>query len=287
MAKSAQDIDEMLVVPTSSSRAVIERVMIAFRKTDGCVITQPSAEVLHIAETTKRLLSRKTSVCIVTIVNEPQRLVVHISGQLRNDRSAALKAAIYGSSVDGLQENLESGANGWRSQSTLIEPVSASWSGGGQITPSPSPSVVSSASLPMSPHAPADVGRTELRPTQRNASDLDGGPPTGHRILQIQVADGRRFELGLIALLGRNPSGTSQDAGALLIALADDGVSKTHVAIGRQGDDAWVEDRKSTNGTTLIDQFGRELVLIPGQRMIFQPPARLQLGDTFVNVVRL
>lgn len=288
MGKAIRNIDEMLVVSTSSGRAVLERVMIAFREIESCVIAQPSDEVVHIAETTKRVLSRKTSICVVTLVNEPRRLLAHISGELREDRIAPLKAAIYGSSVDGLRGIEESGPDEGKSL-PKISPNDVSrqpWSGG-QIAMPPVPFEGASELRPAPQPSFGDGGRTELRPTHRAEPVVTGRPPPGQTRLQLQAPDGRSFELGAIALIGRNPAGTPQDTGALLVALADDGVSKTHVAIGRQGDDAWVEDRRSTNGTILIDQFGRELVLIPGQRVIFQPPVRLQLGDTSVTVVRV
>lgn len=288
MGNAIRNIDEMLVVSTSSGRAVLERVMIAFREIESCAIAQPSEEVVHIAETTKRLLSRKTSICVVTLVNEPRRLLAHISGELREDRIVALKAAIYGSSVDRLRGMEESGTDEGKSlpKTSPNDVAKQPWSGV-QIAVPPAPFEGASVQRPVPQPSFVDSGRTELRPTHRAESAVTGHTPPGQPKLQLQVSDGRSFELGAIALIGRNPAATTEDIGALLVALADDGVSKTHVAIGRQGDDAWVEDRRSTNGTILIDQFGRELVLIPGQRMIFQPPARLQLGDTSVTVVRV
>jgi FHA domain len=318
VGKEVRRVDEALVVAGSSARSVIERVIITLRGIEGCVVTQPSIDVVHIAETAKKFMGRTTSVCVVTAVSEPQRLVVHVQGQLHGERLESLKAAILGTSLEGLRD-YSAASFAPPAQSGFGQPVQRMHSPpvqGVQQFQQPAPSLA-----PMPPHLnspppgvathrgivpapavfqpaddwfvprptqPADAGRTEMRVS--SVTPPMGGhlaaPPTA-RVYQVQLSDGRRFELGSMMLVGRSPAASSPDAAASLIAIDDEGISKTHAAIGRHGDESWVEDRHSRNGTVLVDQSGRQIVLIPGQRTMFRMPATVLVGDTVISLVQL
>jgi hypothetical protein len=88
--------------------------------------------------------------------------------------------------------------------------------------------------------------------------------------------DGRRVEVEGTVLFGRDPAPLPRYPGGQTIALADASMqlSKTHTAVGIDGDAIWVEDCNSTNGTAmqasdggLHDIVGRR-VLQAGERVV-------------------
>ncbi len=101
----------------------------------------------------------------------------------------------------------------------------------------------------------------------------------------VHLPDGRRASLTGLLLLGRDPVAKSPtDVAATLMAIDDEGISKTHLSLGRTGDDVWVEDRRSTNGTILIDGVGRHVSLPAGERTLLRLPAALLVGDSTLNI---
>lgn len=363
MANGVNKVDEALVVVGSSSRSVVDRVIIAFRGIDGCVVTQPSTDIVQIATTVKKKLSgRTTHVCVVTAVSEPQRLVVHVHGELQDDHHASLKAAVIGTSVEGLRDHVVDSfaapPASPRNQAArpYSQPIAAPPSGqpGMQVPqnfspqPNPQPNPPqptrpqpfvnaqpligaqpftpvhghTGSSTPVAGRPPADwfvarpaqspmapvVPPTEHRlPSPSPQRPVPGAPPItpvrpmmgipppvatpsmipNRRVCQLRLPDGRIFEVGPLLLIGRSPAATAQEHGATLISLGDDGVSKTHVAVGRRGDDIWVEDRHSMNGTVLVDQNGRHIVMIPRQQMLVRLPVTILVGDTAISLVQL
>jgi predicted component of type VI protein secretion system len=61
-------------------------------------------------------------------------------------------------------------------------------------------------------------------------------------------------------------------------------VSKTHFAVGPDRDGAWIEDRHSTNGTTVLNGAGQRLSLTPGQRTLVASGALILFGDRQVEM---
>jgi hypothetical protein len=103
----------------------------------------------------------------------------------------------------------------------------------------------------------------------------------------LAVDDGSRIPLAPLALLGRDPTPmAAADRGAELVRLADPGlsVSKTHAAIGFGDEGAWVEDRASTNGTTVVDRHGGATRLVPGVRAHIGEGVVLVLGERRVEL---
>lgn len=340
MAKPVIKVDEALVVVGSSSRSVVERVVIAFRGIEGCVVTQPSSDIVQIATTVKKKLSgRTTHVCVVTAVSEPQRLVVHVHGEMQDDHHASLKAAVIGTSVEGLRDHVvDSFAMPPASARPQVPPPGA-YTPTHAIAAPPPPSnhaqpyvgapqpvagrppvdwfVARPGPSPMGPPAPPTEHRSPYPgPHRPVAAAPSGAPPMmgtpagpimgsvrpmvgvpaqvgtpsmtpNGRAYQLRLADGRTFEVGPLLLIGRSPAATAKEPGATLISLGDEGVSKTHVAVGRRGDDIWVEDRHSMNGTVLVDQNGRHIVMIPRQQTLVRLPARILVGDTEISLVHL
>ena len=267
MPKAARRVDESLVVSGSSARSITERVEIAMRGIDGYVITRPSPDIVQIAKVVRRLASRRTQICTVTVVSEPQRLVVALHGEIDDDRLESLKAAILGSSIEGLRDY---------DVSSFAVPA---------VTQPPAAAFEPSSDWFVTPIVPpVDSDHTVMRPASMSPV---AATQTAKRTLALSMSDGRRFELTARMLIGRDPAPREGDDGACLVKLDDDAVSKTHAAFGRQGDSVWVEDRGSTNGSVLVDESGRHVALIPGQRVLLIPPATVVIGDTTISAIWL
>ena len=146
---------------------------------------------------------------------------------------------------------------------------------------------------PTPPIAPAPVTASDV--AARAGDDLDStrvvAPPPAQRaalyaeapvIAVLAWDDGSRMAVYGRTLYGRNPAG---EQGAVAIAVRDEtlSLSKTHFEIGGDTGGAWVVDRHSTNGTTLVRDGGR-IPLMPGVRTPLRPGDVLELGDRRVAV---
>jgi uncharacterized RDD family membrane protein YckC len=131
----------------------------------------------------------------------------------------------------------------------------------------PSPSVFAAAVSPFAESAPA--------PAQ----------VVRHR-LEVVFDSGRREVLDGTVIIGRDPAPSAMDRGAALISIDDPtmSVSKTHMAIGLDGDMPWIEDRNSTNGVLLTTR-GETLRIVPGKRVRVGVGASVRFGDRTVTVV--
>ncbi|MFC7482839.1 FHA domain-containing protein [Luedemannella flava] len=102
----------------------------------------------------------------------------------------------------------------------------------------------------------------------------------------MEFDDGRQASLSLIILVGRDPAATAEEFAAQLVAVADEGrsVSKTHLALGADERGAWVVDRHSTNGTSVL-RAGTPVRCPPGERVYLPLPATIRFGDRTLRVV--
>src|SRR5690606_9242235 len=100
---------------------------------------------------------------------------------------------------------------------------------------------------PVAPDDDVDVTRLTLVRGGRRRTDR-----TGRVVLRLW--DGTELPLTGTALVGRNPAPRAgEPVPERLVAVPDErrSVSKTHLAVGVDGDGAWVRDRGSTNGTVV------------------------------------
>ena len=179
----------------------------------------------------------------------------------------SLKAAILGRSIEGLRDY---------EVSSFAAPA---------VTQPPAAAFEPSSDWFVTPIVPpVDSDHTVMRPASMSPV---AATQTAKRKLALSMSDGRRFELTARMLIGRDPAPREGDDGASLVKLDDDAVSKTHAAFGRQGDSVWVEDRGSTNGSVLVDESGRHVALLPGQRVLLTPPATVVIGDTTISAIWL
>lgn len=83
-------------------------------------------------------------------------------------------------------------------------------------------------------------------------------------------------------VFGRNPSGAD---GVEAVAVRDEtlSLSKTHFEIDVDGERAWLVDRHSTNGVTIM-RGGERIAVTPGERTPLEPGDALEMGDRIVTI---
>jgi uncharacterized RDD family membrane protein YckC len=123
-----------------------------------------------------------------------------------------------------------------------------------------------------------DSTRIVVPPPAQRAPLYDGAPV----IAVLTWDDGARMAVYGRTLYGRNPA---NEQGAVAIAVRDEtlSLSKTHFEVGGDSTGAWILDRHSTNGTTLVRDGGR-IPLVPGVRTNLRAGDGLEFGDRRVTV---
>lgn len=293
-------IDETVVAFGASSYAVVERIEIVIRGASDYTVTRPGSERILIARVVRRGLSRRTATCTVTVVNEPQRLIVAIRGEIEAYLVDQLRAAATGRSREPMVEMdvVTPAAVGTSPTTSIFSPTS--------IGPPPGmvPSEPNSASparlsggvserrskmwMPppaRPPHSPAPVIHAPESESEltiiRPSSDSHSTPRVAPGVVSvIAVSDGRRIEVAEVVLFGRDPSPRANEPTGTLIRVDDALVSKTHLAIGRHGEQLWAEDRGSVNGSLLADKTGRTFTLEPERRVLLTAGSSITIGDT-------
>ncbi|WP_347977651.1 RDD family protein [Microbacterium sp. ProA8] len=114
-----------------------------------------------------------------------------------------------------------------------------------------------------------DETRVVVPPPAQRAALYDEAPV----LAVLTWDDGTRMAVYGRTLYGRNPA---NEHGAVSIPVRDEtlSLSKTHFEIGGDSTGAWIVDRHSTNGTTLV-RDGARIPLSPGVR------TNVRAGDTF------
>ena len=77
--------------------------------------------------------------------------------------------------------------------------------------------------------------------------------------------------------IGRNPESCQ---GGAVHRLTDPLLSKTHLVIGRTGDQVWIEDRGSVNGTEVHNPGRESTEAVQGQRVQLTPDSSVSFGDS-------
>ena len=117
-------------------------------------------------------------------------------------------------------------------------------------------------------------------------------PPPAARPILPKIGLVLRFDSGDEAvlngtvLIGRDPAAGIGDDGVGLIRITDPtmSVSKTHMAIGIGGGEAWVEDRHSTNGVSVVRPRGETVRVDAGRRALVPVGGKVHFGDRWVEV---
>ncbi|MBA8990521.1 hypothetical protein FHW23_001767 [Curtobacterium pusillum] len=102
----------------------------------------------------------------------------------------------------------------------------------------------------------------------------------------LHFSTGERFGVHGTGLVGRLPRPQPGERFDDLVTVHDPGksVSKTHLELGRDGDDLWVSDRFSGNGTVVRHIDGSIRRCEPGRRYRVERGARVDIGEQFFLV---
>lgn len=146
-----------------------------------------------------------------------------------------------------------------------------------------------------SPSVPDDAGRSGAQPTV-----VDDQPEADEDVEETRIvpraperepfllhfSTGERLGVHGSALLGRLPRPDADEHFDGLLTIRDPGksVSKTHLELGRDGDDLWVSDRHSGNGTMIRHIDGSIRRCEPGRRYRVERGARVDIGEQFFLV---
>lgn len=137
---------------------------------------------------------------------------------------------------------------------------------------------VASAAVPSSADDGSDAEDVEeTRIVDRNTSAAP---------FVLHFSTGERTAVQGTGLLGRLPRPQPGERFDELLTVHDPGksVSKTHLELGRDGDDLWVADRFSGNGTVVRHIDGTIRRCEPGRRYRVERGARVDIGEQFFLV---
>ncbi|WP_341994878.1 RDD family protein [Microbacterium sp. LWH7-1.2] len=137
---------------------------------------------------------------------------------------------------------------------------------------------VAASVIPAAEEEDVESTRIVVPPPAQRAALYDGAPV----LAVLTWDDGTRMAVYGRTLYGRNPAG---EDGAVAIPVRDEtlSLSKTHFEVGGGATGAWIADRHSTNGTTLVRDGGR-IPLTPGVRTNLRDGDTLEFGDRRVTV---
>jgi pSer/pThr/pTyr-binding forkhead associated (FHA) protein len=95
----------------------------------------------------------------------------------------------------------------------------------------------------------------------------------------IRFVDGSEIELIGPVVIGRDPSAVAEHPSASMHSVSDPTVSKTHVVVGRTGDDVWVLDHHSSNGVFVGTSSTPGDRIPAGRRVALAAGSIVSIGD--------
>ncbi|MEA5454697.1 RDD family protein [Sinomonas sp. JGH33] len=145
------------------------------------------------------------------------------------------------------------------------------------FAPAPTPRAPSSFAAPAAHGSAYD---DELDATRLARPGGRGGD------IVLSFSDGRRLTLRGPVLVGRNPAAYDGETFQQLVSIDDPGrsVSKTHLTVWAEHGRVWVQDRKSTNGTTVVREDGSASDLEPSLPLEVAAGDVVHFGDCFFSV---
>lgn len=164
--------------------------------------------------------------------------------------------------------------------------------------PRPSDTSILSERLAERPPAPAVAGRFPddvlldedgLPPTQAmTIIPVEEAPParTASRAYTLSFSTGHVVEVSGSGLIGRRPITQPGEHVDQVVVVSDPGrsVSKTHLEFGLEGDELWICDRYSGNGTVAHPLGGTARQCEAGRRYRVTRGTRVEIGDHWFDV---
>lgn len=136
-----------------------------------------------------------------------------------------------------------------------------------------------------------EVDEDGLPPTEAiDIVPLESAPPATAaspvRVYQLSFSTGESVEVRGSGLIGRRPITQPGEHVDQLVAISDPSrsVSKTHLEFGLEGDDLWICDRYSGNGTVARPLGGVARQCEAGRRYRVGRGTRVDIGDQWFDV---
>jgi len=167
-------------------------------------------------------------------------------------------------------------------------PMAAAW---GEAAFAPPALPVAAATAPPSP-APVPQA-APVTPAAAPAPVAMPVPPasvsaaSGQLLMVFDTGQREQFDLPIAVNLGRSPVATEVGDALVVVQDPDRMVSKTHLRLEHDGENAWVTDAGSTNGSELVDEDGIGRPLAPGVRTRLDDGVRVRVGERIFTVSRL
>jgi hypothetical protein len=249
-------VDESRHVPGRSAQEVSDQVrsVVDALPAHRCVtLSTGTHTVVRTFRPRFRVLTTATEVCTITVTEAPLGVVVTTIGALLPQTRQAVERALTARPV---------------ASSPAVEGADASPAASRRASPDPP---APAPALPPQPPPPPPV------------------PQGAPRVVpvELRLPDGRIVPLrGTTVVVGRQPVGRAGEEAPRLVAMADETrtVSKTHFACGYDERGLWVEDRGSTNGTTVTDGTGQSADLPPHRRIRVPGDVTIVFGDQRATV---
>ncbi|MGC0271904.1 RDD family protein [Pseudactinotalea sp. Z1739] len=154
------------------------------------------------------------------------------------------------------------------------------------------PGASTQAGLPEHTFDPAQPGATPADPRTLHPTELpdleDVRDSGASAVFVLTVDDGVSVTVSGNGLIGRRPQAGPGERVAHLVAVDDPGrsLSRTHAAFGIDGDELWVQDRGSANGTVVVSADGTTTRAFPGTRVPVPEDGRIEAGERSITVQR-
>lgn len=105
---------------------------------------------------------------------------------------------------------------------------------------------------------------------------------------RVTLDDGRTLDVTEETLIGRSPSAAPGEH-AVLVTVEDatKTVSKTHLALGRGADGLYVQDRGSSNGSTVTDRSGHFVWCFSGDKVALHEGDIVSFGAHWLEIDRV
>ncbi len=144
---------------------------------------------------------------------------------------------------------------------------------------------------------PGDEGRQDVVPVESAPAVPAPEPPappeptdaeaeTAHLTFSLSFSTGETVTVRGNGLVGRRPIAQPGEGFDQVVAITDPGrsVSKTHLEFGLEGDELWLCDRYSGNGTIVRPPGGVVRQFEPGRRYRVARGTRVEIGDQYFDV---
>lgn len=148
------------------------------------------------------------------------------------------------------------------------------------VEPLPAPAVA--GRFPRAERDNDELPRTEAMPVIA----LEDAPAVAVRPYTLSFSTGESVEVRGSGLIGRRPITQPGERVDQLVVVSDPArsVSKTHLEFGLEGDDLWICDRYSGNGTVARPLGGAARQCEAGRRYRVARGTRVDIGDQWFDV---